>query len=115
MDSTKYTETIGYSRPSFRVQFKKWQQSNFGDYIEYEILVQSLEGQRNTWMIYKRYTDFVKLHEVLNPFFRLQIQANEQRKSMVARKKKDGTRSQPISQTDQIVPILPPKISKQSK
>lgn len=50
-------------RPSFRAQIKKWQNSNIGDYIEYQICMQALEGQRRNWVICKRYTDFVKLHE----------------------------------------------------
>lgn len=60
-------------RPQFRVQFKNWRPSNFGDYIEYEMVVQVLEGSRQTWAISKRYTDFVKLNDELLPYFRLQL------------------------------------------
>mmetsp|Transcript_15327 Transcript_15327/g.25901 ORF Transcript_15327/g.25901 Transcript_15327/m.25901 type:complete len:124 (-) Transcript_15327:978-1349(-) len=63
-----------FGRPQFRVQFKGWRQSNFGDFIEYQITVQSLEGNRGTWNISKRYTEFVRLHEALTPFFRIQLQ-----------------------------------------
>ena len=59
------------SRPSFRVQFKKWLYSNVGDFIEYEMIFQSLEGSRPLWTTSKRYTDFVKLHEKLTTVFKL--------------------------------------------
>ena len=44
--------------------------SNVGDFIEYEMAVQSLEGSRPVWVVSKRYTDFVKLHEHLTPYFK---------------------------------------------
>jgi hypothetical protein len=98
------------------VQFKRWKKSNFGDFIEYEIMVQSLEGQRPTWLINKRYTDFVKLHEMLSPFFRLQIQANQKTVSQPPTKlSRASSHYKPISITEQIVPILPPKIAYQSE
>ena len=56
----------------FRVQCKRWIFSNVGDFIEYEMIVQALEGSRNIWPLTKRYTDFVKLHEDLGLYFRLQ-------------------------------------------
>jgi hypothetical protein len=62
-----------FIRAQFRVQCKKWLYSNFGDYIEFEMVIQSLEGSRRTWTISKRYTDFVNLHEALTPYFRIQI------------------------------------------
>ena len=34
------TQGLQFTRPSSRVQFKGWQHSNFGDYIEYEMAVQ---------------------------------------------------------------------------
>lgn len=54
-----------FNRPIFRVQMKRYQQSNVGDHIEYEMCVQSLEGPRQTWLVYKRYTDFGMLHDQL--------------------------------------------------
>lgn len=81
-------------RPSFRVQFKRWRHSNYGDYIEYEMVVQLLEGTRRTWSISKRYTDFVKLNDELSPAFRLTL----------SKKSKQG----------QVLPILPPKITGQT-
>jgi hypothetical protein len=59
------------NRPMFRVQFKRWIFSNVGDFIEYEMIVQALEGSRNIWALTKRYTDFVKLHEDFGIYFRL--------------------------------------------
>lgn len=102
-----------FNRAQFRVQFKKWQHSNIGDYIEYEILVQALEGQRSSWVVYNRYTDFVKLHEELLPFFRLQISNQSQRQSMRV-KARGSIIDKPISKTEQVVPLLPSKITKQT-
>jgi hypothetical protein len=81
-------------RPMFRIQFKKWHHSNFGDYIEYEMVIQQLEGSRRAWVISKRYTDFVNLHEALIPYFKRQVETS--RKSKLK-----------ISNTEQILPILP--------
>ena len=81
-------------RPQFTIQFKQWRPSNFGDYIEYEMIVQVLEGTRQTWMISKRYTDFVKLNEILSPYFRIQLNKK--------------------SKQTNILPMLPPKISGQT-
>ena len=81
-------------RSSFRVQFKKWHFSNFGDYIEYEMVVQQLEGPRKVWMISKRYTDFVNLHEALIPYFKRQVETTKKK-------------SLNISSTERILPILP--------
>jgi hypothetical protein len=55
----------------FRVQFKKWIFSNVGDFIEYEMVVQALEGSRFIWVTTKRYTDFVKFHEDLSIYIRM--------------------------------------------
>jgi hypothetical protein len=55
------------------VQVKKWNHSNIGNFIEYEMTVQSLEGSRPIWVTNKRYTDFVKLHENLLPSFRQEL------------------------------------------
>lgn len=70
-----------------------WQDSNTGNYIEFKIQVTYHEGHEvnrqsmhhsnnsvnesqssksqapNEWIIYKRYSNFVDLHEVLVPFF----------------------------------------------
>lgn len=62
-------EDLIFVRPSFRVQFKKFGKSNVGDYIEYTLCIQCLEGPRQSWLIHKRYTDFVKLHQRLIPMF----------------------------------------------
>lgn len=67
----KYKEEPLFGRAQFRMQFKKWHHSNFGDYIEYEMIVQQLEGSRKAWVISKRYTDFVNLHEDLIPVFKI--------------------------------------------
>jgi len=59
------------SRPMFRVQFKQWIYSNVGDFIEYEMIVQALEGSRFIWAITKRYTDFVTLNEDLSYYTKM--------------------------------------------
>ena len=80
------------------VEFLKWQDSNIGQYIEYKIrvtfheghgtsresqsLVQAIKANKeflrgstnvsqsdNQWDIYKRYSNFVDLSEVLMPFY----------------------------------------------
>ena len=55
----------------FRVQFKRWIFSNVGDFIEYEMIVQALEGSRCIWAITKRYTDFVKLNQDLAYYIKM--------------------------------------------
>lgn len=93
-------DKIRYSpRPQFRIQMKKWQQSNFGDFIEFQVVIQSLEAERPIWTLFKRYTDFVKLHDSLLPFF----------KNNIAKEKslwKDSTAA---------LPMLPGKIQDQSE
>jgi len=56
----------------FRVQFKRWIYSNVGDFIEYEMIVQALEGSRSIWAVTKRYTDFVKLNQDLTYYLKMQ-------------------------------------------
>lgn len=58
-------------RPMFRVQFKQWIYSNVGDFIEYEMIVQALEGSRFIWAITKRYTDFVTLNEDFSYYIKM--------------------------------------------
>ena len=58
-------------RPMFRVQFKQWIYSNVGDFIEYEMIVQALEGSRFIRAITKRYTDFVTLNEDLSYYIKM--------------------------------------------
>ena len=57
-----------------------------------------MEGSRRCWVVSKRYTDFVKLHDALSPVFRIQIDPKSS-----------------ISVTEKILPILPTKISGQSE
>lgn len=69
-----------------------WQDSNIGNYIEFKLQVTYHEGSENSgqrsqlnshssnelnasgfsnsWVIYKRYSNFVDLHETLVPFFK---------------------------------------------
>ena len=69
-----------------------WQDSNIGNYIEFKLQITYHEGHENTsarnslsdgtndsreqqlnpnqWIIYKRYSNFVDLHEALVPFFK---------------------------------------------
>ena len=67
-----------------------WQDSNIGNYIEFKIQVTYREGQENpanrsipsphssdsqkhatnSWVLYKRYSNFVDLYEALKPFFK---------------------------------------------
>ena len=75
-----------------------WQDSNLGDYIEFKIRVSYNEGEGNTthrstsvsptaagantsqnrdsglmnnqWEIYKRYSNFMDLHDKLTPYFK---------------------------------------------
>lgn len=68
-DLTPFEVFSNQPRPQFRIQIKKWLHSNFGDFIEFQMIVQSLEGHRPIWALNKRYTDFVKLHEKLMPFY----------------------------------------------
>jgi len=72
------------------------------------MIIQSLEGSRRSWVISKRYTDFVNLHEALTPYFRIQISIGKNKKAVVADKQKN------ISRTEQILPVLPSKISGQT-
>jgi len=37
------------------------------------MVVQALEGARPIWSLNKRYTDYVKLHEQLMPFFKMEL------------------------------------------
>ena len=60
--------------------------------------VQTLEGSRKCWTISKRYTDFVKFHDTLTPLFKIQIDPKKC-----------------LSITDQVLPVLPSKISRQSE
>jgi len=60
--------------------------------------MQTLEGSRRCWVVSKRYTDFVKLHDALSPVFRIQIDPKSS-----------------ISVTEKVLPILPTKISGQSE
>lgn len=84
-------------RPGFRVQFKSYAKSNVGDHIEYAMCVQSLEGPRHSWVVYKRYTDFVQLHDSLSALFRQQLSKKA------------------ISKSDQVLPVIPPKIGSQDE
>lgn len=56
-------------RAPFGVKFLSWQLSNIGDYIEYVIEIQYLEGTGPKWVIYRRYSDFLALHDSLQEFF----------------------------------------------
>jgi hypothetical protein len=71
------------------------------------MIIQSLEGSRRSWIISKRYTDFVNLHEALTPYFRIQISMGKNKKAMPDKQKN-------ISRTEQILPVLPSKISGQT-
>jgi len=64
------------------------------------MVVQQLEGSRKVWVISKRYTDFVNLHEALIPYFKRQVETSKKK-------------TMNISSTEQILPILPQKISGQ--
>ena len=76
------------------VKFLMWQDSNIGNYIEFKIQVTYHEGNENpgqrsslmsphhstnssdqlhgsnSWLIYKRYSNFVDLHESIVPYFK---------------------------------------------
>jgi len=60
--------------------------------------VQSLEGTRPIWVLNKRYTDFVKLHEKLLPNFRQEL----------------VRRANLSMGQNAFLPTLPPKISGQT-
>lgn len=60
----------------FSIQILKWQQSSHGDFIEYMIEVTYLESQGSKWVIFKRYSDFVDLHESLTDLFSKKQEAN---------------------------------------
>jgi hypothetical protein len=47
----------------FRVSINKWQKSRDGNYIEYIIEIEYLEGNGSKWQVRKRYTEFVELHD----------------------------------------------------
>lgn len=74
------------------IKFLMWQDSNIGNYIEFKIQVTYHEGHENagqrqslisphasanldsvgsnSWVVYKRYSNFVDLHEILVPFYK---------------------------------------------
>lgn len=71
----------------FEVRFLKWQESSVGNYIEFKIRIRFLECEQEErppfsndvdqeptgkaeWDIYKRYSDFVTLNDLLMPFVR---------------------------------------------
>ena len=56
-------------RVAFIINFTNWELSNQGDYIEYEIEIEYKEGEGKKWIILRRYSEFVHLHESLTDFF----------------------------------------------
>jgi hypothetical protein len=55
-------------------QVAKWQESTVGKYIEFQIDCRYTEGcmdtsEVNQWSIYKRYSNFVALHQSLSSIF----------------------------------------------
>jgi hypothetical protein len=68
-------------------------------------VVQLLEGARPCWSVYKRYSDFIQLHEALVPEFKKSIDDFQA----------DLANSGRGSSLQLVVPILPPKIHKQSE
>lgn len=85
-------ERIRAAQYPISIKFLMWQDSNIGNYIEFKIQVTYHEGHENAgqrqslvsphastnldsqgsnqWVIYKRYSNFVDLHEVLVPFYK---------------------------------------------
>ena len=89
-----------FRRPSFRVQIKSWRKSNLGNYIEYLMIVQVLEGPRRTWYSIRRYTDFVKLHESLLPVMKVQMSLNSPQLAV-------------RNESSSAIPVLPAKIMRE--
>jgi len=54
---------------AFIAKVTDYRQSNKGDYIEYEIEVEYYEGAGSKWTVYKRYSDFLELHDRLQGYF----------------------------------------------
>lgn len=93
-------ERIRAGQYPISLKFLMWQDSNIGNYIEFKIQVtyheghENASGQRqslisphasanldnflhhgpgggsNSWVIYKRYSNFVDLHDILIPYFK---------------------------------------------
>ena len=92
LNNQLHEELIAQQFP-LTIKFLMWQDSNIGNYIEFKMQVTYREGldninwsmasphssleshnqtsnPGNTWIIYKRYSNFVDLHEALMPFFK---------------------------------------------
>jgi hypothetical protein len=90
-EGLKFKHTI--IDPNLRVVVESFANSEFGNFIEYRLVVLLKEGARQSWPVYKRYSDFVKLHESLLGVFRNQL-----------------LRQSCIQKSNMIVPILPQMI-----
>lgn len=55
-------------RSTFEVQIPKWTRTT-GDFVEYQIHIRYLEGDRHQWEIYRRFSDFQELSSLLNEHF----------------------------------------------
>jgi hypothetical protein len=44
-------------RSTFEVQIPKWTRTT-GEFVEYQIHIRYLEGDRHHWEIYRRFSDF---------------------------------------------------------
>ena len=87
---------------SFSVQFITSDVSNSGLYIEFKFAFQhcELNQEPSQWFIFKRYSDFLKLHNSLLPIFRKQTSLDKVER---------------YSMTTQEVPIQPTVVNDQSK
>ena len=50
-------EAVAKERFTFEVQIPKWTKTT-GDFVEYQIHISYLEGDRYQWEIYRRFSDF---------------------------------------------------------
>ena len=69
-DSEKEFEIVeDHCKPQFTIKFDHFQQSNNGDYIVYEMVIQWLESTHPIWILHKRYSDFVAFHDQMKLYF----------------------------------------------
>lgn len=55
-------------RHTFEVLIPKWTKTT-GEFVEYQIHIRYLEGDRHQWEIYRRFSDFQELHQLLKDHF----------------------------------------------
>jgi hypothetical protein len=56
------------SRVTFEVRVNSWQKTS-GNFVEFKIEIQYLEGAKQKWEIYRRFSDFQELSHLLQEYF----------------------------------------------